>query len=104
MTANEPSPIDLDELERLASAATGTQWAWNDYRVPDLEATVGDPESYIYRTEVIEATHSGECGCRSACALELNIKPEDAEFIAATGPEVVRALIERIRELESTQR
>ena len=68
--------------------------------MPELEATVGDPEAYTYRSTVLEATHGGECGCRSACELNLNITPEDADFIAATGPEVVRALVQRIRELE----
>lgn len=101
--APAPAPdLDLGSLRDIALLATGRNWQWNDYRVPDLMATVGDPELYEYQTEVIEATHSGECGCRSACHLELNITPQDAEFIAATGPEVVLALIQRIRDLEAT--
>ena len=99
--AGATTPIDLDELERLATAATGTEWAWNSFRVPELEATVGDPETYTYRSTVLEATHGGECGCRSACELELSIEPQDAAFIAGTGPDVVLALVQRIRDLEA---
>lgn len=97
---NKIARPDIDELERLANAATGKNWAWNDFRVPDLEATVGDPEVYEYRTEILEATHGGECGCRSACTLELNMASHDAEFIAGTGPDVIRALVAWIKHLE----
>lgn len=29
-------------------------------------------------------SHSGECGCRSACTLEVTIEPGDRAFIAAS--------------------
>lgn len=97
------APLDLDTLRDITLLATGRNWKWNDYRIPDLMATVGDPDFYEYETEVIEATHDGGCGCRRECHLELNITPQDAEFIAATGPDVVLALIQRIRDLEAAQ-
>lgn len=102
MPENNTSPlaIGLDNLRDIALAATGRNWRWNEYRIPDLVATVGDPEFYEYEREVIAAEHDGGCGCRRDCYLELNIEPQDRDFIAATGPDVVLALIERIRELE----
>lgn len=93
--------LNLDELEQLAAAATRGPWRWSDARVPDLVGVAGDPEIYQYESEVLEATHWGGCECRSACELELNITTEDAAFIAGTGPDVVQALIARIRELEA---
>lgn len=102
MTTTERD-LDLDLLYDIANNATGRGWRWNQYKygVPDLVATTGDPDLYEYETEVIEADHWGECGCRSACTLELKIAPQDAEFIAATGPDIVLALIQRIRDLEA---
>ena len=96
--------LNLHALENVALAATGRQWRWQQYSygAPDLVATVGDPDVYVYETEVIEITHTGGCGCRASCELEVSLTPHDAEFIAATGPDVVLALIRRIRELEDT--
>lgn len=47
-----------------------------------MEGVAGNPDSYTYRTEVIEADHDGECGCRSACELELHVCEDDKSFIA----------------------
>lgn len=93
--------VNLDELEGLCDGATRGPWAWTSHRVPDLVGVTGERGVYEWETEVIEATHNGECGCRSACELELNIKAEDAEYIARTSPDVVRVLIQRIRDLEA---
>lgn len=94
--------VGLDNLRDIALAATGRSWRWNSYHygTSDLVATVGDPETYEYEQEVLEVVHN-DGGGRRECDLELNIEPHDAEFIAATGPDVVLALIDRIRELEA---
>ena len=72
----------LDEIKARAAAATEGPWEWTQYRVPTLEGWKGDPATYRWQTEVLEADHNGECGCRSACQLELTVLPPDAEFIA----------------------
>lgn len=102
MTDAEPLAIGLDNLRAIALAATGRNWRWNKYHygTPDLVATVGDPDVYEYEQEVLEVVHDGG-GDRRDCHLELNIEPQDAEYIAAAGPDVVLALIDRIRELEA---
>ena len=103
MPENSTSPLDvgLDNLRDIALAATGRDWRWSDHRVPDLIATFEVSDDYVSSRTVIEADHDGGCGCRRDCQLELNIEPQDREFIAATGPDVVMALIDRIRELEA---
>ncbi|GAB6857978.1 hypothetical protein [Microbacterium xylanilyticum] len=93
--------VNLDELETLAHAATAGPWRWTDHRVPDLLGRAGDPGTYEYEREVIEAAHWGDCGCRSACTLELNIRPQDRAYIASVNPATVLALIGRVRELEA---
>jgi hypothetical protein len=98
----DPVAVDLDELERLAADATSGTWTWDQYRVPTLGSKVYVAELDYYRdVEVVAAEHDGECGCRSDCVLELNITDADKAFIAGTNPEVVAALIARIRELEA---
>jgi hypothetical protein len=63
-------------------AATRGPWSWTTaYRVPELVG-IGGNEDYTYETTVVNAAHSGECGCRSACTLELEVEPADAQFIA----------------------
>jgi len=87
-------------IEARAEAATGGPWKWTEHRVPDLVGVVPS-EFYSYDTEVIEAEHSGECGCRSACELNLNINSADAEFIAHAR-EDVPALLAAVRERDNT--
>lgn len=86
--------IDHARLRELAEKATRGPWRWTDHRVPDLVGRGGDPDIYEYDTEVIEAEHHGECGCRSACELNLAVGPFDAEFIAAADPQTVLALLD----------
>lgn len=100
MTETTQTALDLDALTDLASQATGRDWRWTDHRVPDLIATV-DTYGYDSDRTVVEADHDGGCSCRRDCTLELNIEPQDRDFIAATGPDVVLALVARIRELEA---
>lgn len=66
--------IDLDELERLAKAAGSGPWKRNDECVYD---SMGDAVADVYSS------------------LDAN-----ADFIAATNPETVLALVKRVRELE----
>ncbi|WP_175401163.1 hypothetical protein, partial [Gordonia sp. UCD-TK1] len=60
----------------------------------------GDPVVYEYDTEVLEVHHNGECGCRSACELEVTIPSADAEFIAAS-PTLVAGLLDELDCLET---
>lgn len=87
-------------IEARAEAATGGPWKWTEHRVPDLVGVVLS-EFYSYDTEVIEAEHSGECGCRSACELNLNINSADAEFIAHAREDIPRPLA-AVRERDDT--
>ncbi len=82
--------------ERLSGAkrATAGPWKWDEYRVPTLHGMGGDPDIFAYDVEVIEASHSGECGCRSACTLDLTISSEDAAHIAANDPTTIIASCE----------
>mgnify|MGYP007116841650 CR=1 FL=1 len=89
----------LAEIRARADAAAAGPWTWNGYRVPDLMGRAGDPETFEYDIEVIEATHSGECGCRSLCELELTVGPADREFIAHARQDIPHLLdlIDRVR-------
>lgn len=85
------------EDEAVARDAAGGPWTWHEYvrkgddPVPYLTGRGGDPETYAYDVEVIEPDHSGECGCRSACRLELRVRREDQEHIARHDPSRVQA-------------
>ena len=91
----------LDEIKARAAAATGGPWKWDNRRVPTLNGMAGSRDVYRYETEVIEADHNGECGCRSACQLDLTVGPADAEFIAHARTDVPRlvAAVESVLEL-----
>lgn len=93
--------IDIDALAATATAATRGPWTWTDHRVPDLVGRAGETGAYEWDHEVIGASHSGECGCRSACTLELAISDDDKAYIAAASPDVVLALLERLRVAET---
>lgn len=90
----------VDRAKASLEGVTPGPWKWSDYRVPDLMGRAGDPESYEYDTEVLEAEHGGECGCRSSCTLELNVKKEDREFIA-TARQLVPELIAEVERLQA---
>jgi hypothetical protein len=89
------STVDLDALQKLADEATPGPWTWTDHRVPDLEGVAGN-EDYSYQIDVLAAAHYGECGCRSACTLELYVNKADSDFIAAART-AVPALIAELR-------
>lgn len=100
-TTQTETVLNLDALTDLASQATGRDWRWTDHRVPDLIATVDLEVDYSTWQTVVEADHDGGCSCRRDCTLELNIAPQDRDYIAAAGPDVMLALIARIQELEA---
>ena len=81
-------------LRERAEAATRGPWNWECYRedLPSLLGLAGTPGVYEWRQEVIEADHSGECGCRSACYLTLGVDPADQTYIATMHPGVGLAL------------
>ena len=93
----------LHEIKSRAAAATEGPWEWTQYRVPTLEGWKGDPAAYRWQTEVLEADHNGECGCRSACQLELTVDPADAEFIAHARTDIpaLVAAVEAVLELRT---
>ena len=95
----------LSDIKARAEAATEGPWEWTQYRVPTLEGWKGDPATYRWQTEVLEADHNGECGCRSACQLELTVLPPDAEFIAHSRTDVpaLVAAVEAVLELHHAQ-
>lgn len=87
-----------DVVSRARAALQGVTrgpWRWTDHRVPDLEGRAGEPGVYEYDSTILEADHHGECGCRSACQLDLWINDIDARFIAESRtlvPDLVSAL------------
>lgn len=93
----------LDDIKARAEAATDGPWKWDNRRVPTLNGMAGSRDVYRYETEVIEADHNGECGCRSACQLDLTVGPADAEFIAHARTDVpaLVAAVEAVLELHA---
>lgn len=94
-----------DVVARAEAALVGVTdgpWSWTSprYGVPTLEGWAGDPELYRYDTEVLEADHRGECGCRSACELELSVSDADRAFIAAAR-DLVPELVAEVARLRS---
>lgn len=87
-------------LRERALDATGAPWRWEQYRddLPYLVGRGGDPGAIEWDEEVIEAEHHGECGCRSACHLELTVKREDRDYIATMHPGVGLALADWLDE------
>ena len=91
---------ELDAIKARAEAATEGPWSWSGRVDPVLSGYAGT--SYRYSKEVIEAEHHGECGCRSACQLEVTVDPLDAEFIAAARSDIPRlvAALEAVLAME----
>lgn len=89
----------IEEIRRREENATRGPWTWDGHRVPTLSGRAGDPDIYEYDTEVIEASHHGECGCRSACTLELEVGPGDRSFIA-NAREDIPFLLAEVERLE----
>lgn len=91
----------LRQIKLRALAATEGPWSWSGRVAPVLSGYAGT--SYRYSKEVIEAEHHGECGCRSACQLEVTVDPLDAEFIAAARSDVPRlvAALEAVLAVEN---
>lgn len=100
------TPEGRAELRKLAETATPGPWHWDDHRVPTLYGRGGELGVYVWEAEVLEASHNGECGCRAACMLELEVAPSDAEFIAAARTAVPALLdaLDDIRDYATGQR
>lgn len=80
---------DLDELERLARAAT--PGPWKNYSI-NPKVT---PEHAIY-SEWLEGIPEAQ-----SSEIATLLTPKNAEFIAAANPEAVLALVARVREAEA---
>lgn len=84
--------IDLDELERLAKAATPGPWhafsQQKPWEIYDCRWAVGS--GHMHALAVLDAPQTSAA---------LRVKA-DAQHIAAANPETVLALVERVRELE----
>lgn len=79
--------INLDELETRAKAATPGPWL-----IERRDMGSGEIIHVVYGTH--DVTWSGDEACPNARG--------DARYIAAASPDVVLALIARVRELEDT--
>lgn len=84
----------IEEIRRREENATRGPWTWDGHRVPTLSGRAGDPDIYEYDTEVIEASHWGECACRSSCTLNLEVGPNDRAFIAHARDDIAYLLAE----------
>ena len=92
---NEAKPsIDLDELQKLAEAATPGPWVADPPRAWDTDDDGGYQMQSSLRVmdagSITWDDHGGEV-----------FRPEDAEFIAAANPQATLELIERMREAEA---
>lgn len=94
--------LNLDALAATAGSATPGPWRWEGACVPELIGRAGEEGVYQYDSTVIEASHWGECGCRASCELELTVNDADKAYLAAAYPDVILALIERVRTAEAT--
>ena len=88
------TPDELAAIRARLDAATPGPWHWDEYPVPALHGVGGSPDTYEYEAEVIEATHTGGCGCRAECYLDLTIDRSDAEFIAHAPTDLADLLTE----------
>lgn len=91
---------DIEGILARLDTAPRAPWTWDGLSVPGLEGRGGDPEVYEYGTPVLEASHWGECGCRSACTLELELADGAADLIAA-GPTDLAAMVAYALALEA---
>lgn len=93
--------VDLDELERLARAATGATWDVGP--VPGMPRH-DEPIMAVVLSDKLDAgdrvQQIADCYDNTRCA-DSQCKA-NAQHIAANSPAVTLALIERIRELEAT--
>lgn len=96
------SQAEIARLREVAEAASQGPWTWHEYArkgddpVPYLTGRGGNEATYAYDTEVIEPNHGGECGCRSACRLELRVRDVDQAHIATFDPPTALALLDRL--------
>lgn len=101
-------PVDLDELERLAKAATDGPWIMQEdcgnckgrHIVESrVESEMGEYGS------ILSSWHPEVVGCCLEGGLGPNVDrwvaPADAAFIAAANPQTVLALIARLRALSA---
>jgi hypothetical protein len=77
------TPVNLDEIERLAKAATLGPWKYSPQHVEE-------GPSAVYKTSPFERW-----------LLCTTSSDDDAAFIAALNPKLALALVARIRELEA---
>ena len=86
--------LDLDRLEALADAATPGPWEVNSQTA---WSEVGDYTVYGIK-DVDDATMTYDDA--PAFAHTMGMEQADAEFIAETGPNVVKELIRQLREAQ----
>ena len=84
--------MDLDTLERLARAATPGPWRVNPFGVSIRTGEYRAPDS----VRVADIADAEDCGC---CPTEQGYAT--ATYIAAASPDVVLALIARVRAAEA---
>lgn len=87
--------LDLAPIEARADAATDGPWTWDGH---DLNGWSGD-DHYRFEEGVLVITHDGGCCCRAACHLEVDLRPQDAAFIASSRTDMARLLgeVRRLR-------
>ncbi len=74
----------IEKADAIQKGVTNGPWTietWADGRIFAINGRKGDPETYEYDTEVLEADHSGECGCRSSCELTVTMSDADKHFV-----------------------
>lgn len=86
-------PLDLENLDRLAAAATPGPWEW------DPEGFMGCGQVWTLGPGVEGGSIAGPTG---DCYPRSGYSPkEDMQFIAAASPSVVAELVRRVREAEA---
>lgn len=92
--------VDLDELERLARAATPGPWTWDNAKGNEAFHLEGAADNYDDREilHAISGTIYSEHSSDPAC---IGVAEKHKAYISAVNPTVILELIERVRRAEA---
>ena len=96
----ETATIDLDQLQKLADAATPGPWTVSAEN-PPINHQPHYPDNgaiWVYADEDCDIHPIADCSCNHTC--RMFEQEYNAAFIAAANPTTILALIARIRDLE----
>ena len=89
----------IERADAIQEGVTRGPWkieSWAEGRIFSIVGRGGDPEFYEYDTEVMEAEHYGECGCRSSCELSKRFVIESRTLIPELN-QTLKDVLEAVR-------